>query len=222
MHRVVSLLLPLLLAACTTPSVVQLPTSSYPQLRPLLAQDSGGGIFNPATARLFFETQIAKQVGDSIVVTIEEDVSSSSSRQLNDKASGATSIDGPGALHTMPGLIKQLFEVDVDSDYSINDNGQSSVKNSNKVNGNIMVSVLDVLPNGYLVVGGDKAVLVNGKQSVLRFSGIVNGNHIQPGNSISSKYVINARLDQVNQNMPLDAGVLAWVQLLFGAAVSLY
>ena len=218
-------LLPLalsVLAACTTPSVVQLPTSSYPQIKPMLVQENTGSIFNPGTARLFFETQIAKRVGDSIVVSIEEDVSSSSSRDLSDKANGSTSITGPGALGTMPGLVKQVFGVDVDSSYKINDTGQSSVKNSNKVSGTIMVSVLDVMANGYLVVGGDKVALINGKQSVLRFSGVIDSSHIMPGNTISSKYVINARLDQLNQNMPLDAGILAWVQILFGAAVSLY
>lgn len=214
--------LPLLLTACTTPSVVRLPTQVQAQVPPVLAQDNTGAIYHPATARLFFETRIAHRVGDAIVVTIEEDLSSSASRTLADKSNGATTVVGPAALGTVPGLVKQLFDVDVDSHYSIADNGQSSVKNGSKVNGSIMVSVLDVQPNGYLVVGGDKMVLVGGKQSVLRFTGSVDPAHIRPGNTLPSRYVINARLDQLNQDVPLDASVLAWVNLLFGAAAGLY
>jgi len=212
----------LLLAACTTQSVVQMPTSSYPQLKPVLASGGDGGIYNPATAKLFFESQIARRVGDAVTVTIAEDLSGSTSRALDDKATGANTVKGPGALHTLPGLVKEVFDVDVNSSYSLADKDDSKVNNRTKVSGNMMVSVLDVLPNGYLVVGGDKIVLLNGKQTTLRFSGIINGAQLQPDNSISSRYVINARLDQINQNKPLDAGVLAWVQFLFGAAVTLY
>lgn len=222
MRRLALLCPMLLLAACTTHSVVQLPTSSYPQLKPMLASPGDGGIFNPATARLFFETQIARHVGDAVTVSIEEDMSSSTSRALDDKATGANTVKGPGALHTLPGLVKEVFDVNVNSSYSLADKDDSKMNNRTKISGNMMVSVLDVLPNGYLVVGGDKVVLLNGKQSTLRFSGIINSAQLQPNNSISSRYVINARLDQINQNMPLDASVLAWVQFLFGAAVTLY
>jgi len=42
------------------------------------------------------------------------------------------------------------------------------------------------------------------------------------GNSISSRQLVNARLDQVTQDMPLDASVLAWMQFLFGVALTVY
>lgn len=212
----------LLLAGCTTQSVVQLPTSAYPQLRPVLTSQADGSIFNPSTAKLFFETQLARQIGDAITITIEEDLSSSTSQALNDKSSGNNKVNGPAALNTVPGAVKQLFNVDVNSDYSLQDKLDHSRKNNSKVSGNMMVSVIDVLPNGYLVVGGDKMLLINNKQTVLRLSGVVNPANLQAGNTISSKQVVNVRLDQVNQDMPLDASVLAWVQFLFGVALTVY
>lgn len=212
----------LLLAGCTTQSVVQLPTSSYPQLRPVLATQADGGIFNPSSARLFFETSLASRIGDAITITIDEDLSSSTSQALSDKSSGNNKVNGPAALHTVPGVVKQLFDVNVDADYALQDQLDHSRKNSSKVSGSMMVSVIDVLPNGYLVVGGDKMLLINGKQSVLRLSGVINPANLQAGNSISSRQLVNARLDQVTQDMPLDASVLAWMQFLFGVALTVY
>ncbi|WP_174873038.1 flagellar basal body L-ring protein FlgH [Vogesella oryzae] len=217
------LILPLLLlAGCTTPTAVQTPTSAYPQLRPVLAMPADGSIFNPSSSRMFFETRLAAHVGDAITIKIEEDLSSSSSQALNDKSSGSNKVNGPAALNTVPGMVKQLFNVDVDSDYNLQDKLDQSRKNSSKITGNMMASVIDVLPNGYLMIGGDKMLLINGKQSLLRLTGVVNPANLQADNSISSKQVINARLDQVNRDMPLDASVVAWMQFLFGVALMVY
>ena len=65
-------------------------------------------------------------------------------------------------------------------------------------------------------------LLINGKQSVLRLAGVINPANLQAGNSISSRQLVNARLDQVTQDMQLDASELAWMQFLFGVALTVY
>ena len=56
--------------------------------------------------------------------------------------------------------------------------------------------VREVLPNGNLLVTGEKQIGVNQNVDVLRFSGIVNPTHIRGGNVVSSTQVAEARLEQ--------------------------
>ena len=57
------------------------------------------------------------------------------------------------------------------------------------------MTVQDVLPNGHLLVAGDKQIGVNSNVDVLRFSGTVDPRHIKPGNTVASTQVANARIE---------------------------
>jgi flagellar L-ring protein precursor FlgH len=66
---------------------------------------------------------------------------------------------------------------------------------SNAFTGTIGVTVSEVLPNGNLIVVGEKQVAMNKGIEFIRFSGMVNPDTIQPGNTVSSTLVADARVE---------------------------
>jgi flagellar L-ring protein FlgH len=66
---------------------------------------------------------------------------------------------------------------------------------SNTFTGTIGVTVSEVLPNGNLIVVGEKQVAMDKGIEFIRFSGMVNPDTIQPGNTVSSTLVADARVE---------------------------
>ena len=71
--------------------------------------------------------------------------------------------------------------------------GKGATENSNDFFGSITVIVVDVLPNGHLLVAGEKQIGVNSNVDVLRFSGQVDPLLIQAGNTMPSVQIANVR-----------------------------
>ena len=59
--------------------------------------------------------------------------------------------------------------------------------------GAITVTVIDVLPNGNLIVAGEKQIGINQGVEFVRLSGVVDPRFIRAGNVVSSTQVADAR-----------------------------
>lgn len=75
--------------------------------------------------------------------------------------------------------------------------------------------VTDVLPNGHLVVAGEKQVGVNRSVDVLRFSGIVDPRRLAPGSVIDSRYVANVRVISRGMGEQAEAQAMGWLARAF-------
>jgi flagellar L-ring protein precursor FlgH len=72
-----------------------------------------------------------------------------------------------------------------------------------------------VLPNGHLLVAGEKQIGVNHNVDVLRFSGQVDPRAIQPGNSVASAQIANVRIEQRGRGAQGDAQEIGWLSRFF-------
>jgi flagellar basal body L-ring protein FlgH len=72
--------------------------------------------------------------------------------------------------------------------------GKGSTDTSNDFSGTITASVIGVLPNGHLLIAGEKQVGVNHNVDTLRFTGEVDPRAIQPGNTVQSARIANVRV----------------------------
>ena len=208
-------LLLLNLAACVAPqSIVTQPISARPQQN-VLTQSNNGAIFQVGTAKLLFEEPVARRIGDILIITIEENLSAVNSANSGANRSGTLSLGGSTSLPYMPGAIEKLLSgsADITSENTFAGKGQTN--SSNTFKGTIAVTVVDVLANGNLVLGGEKQIAVNGQTSLIRFSGVVNPNDIKAGNTISSTRVADARIEQVGQGAIADANTMGWMQRAF-------
>lgn len=177
------------LAGCaSTPStIVQGPLSS----RPMLAQSAppaDGAIYNANSYRPLFEDRRARHIGDLLTVNISERTSAGKTGASTGSKSGSASFSVPGPLQARIGAGVALEGANKFADADT----QSA---SNNFSGTIGVTVTEVLPNGNLIVAGEKQVAMNKGIEFIRFSGMVAPDTIQAGNMVSSTVIADARVE---------------------------
>jgi flagellar L-ring protein precursor FlgH len=90
--------------------------------------------------------------------------------------------------------------------------GQGDSRQSNRLQGDLSVTVAQRLPNGNLLVRGQKWIAINQGQEYVRIQGIVRPIDIDPDNSISSLKVADAQISYGAKGALADAnkpGLLA-------------
>jgi flagellar L-ring protein precursor FlgH len=93
--------------------------------------------------------------------------------------------------------------------------GAGTTANSNEFSGTITAVVTGVLPNGHLLVAGEKQIGVNHNVDVLRFSGQVDPHMIQSGNVVPSAQVANVRIEQRGRGAQAEAQGIGWLSRVF-------
>jgi flagellar L-ring protein precursor FlgH len=169
-----------------------------------------GSIFNSVTYRPLFEDHRARLVGDTLTVQIVEKVSAS--------AKSTSSVDKNGGLEagiTALPLVKSLTRASASATGSNTFEGKGATESSNDFTGTITVVVREVLPNGHLLVAGEKQIGVNANVDVLRFSGQLDPRAIQPGNAVPSTQIANVRLEHRGRGAQADAQAVGWLMRVF-------
>lgn len=93
--------------------------------------------------------------------------------------------------------------------------GKGATGTDNEFNGTITVTVIEVLPNGNLLVSGEKQVGINQNVETLRFSGVVNPATVLPGNLVSSTQIADARLEVRGRGDIDRAQTTGWLTRFF-------
>ncbi len=188
------------------------PTAIKPQPTPMPVVATGS-IYANTNYRPLFEDHRARLVGDTVTIMIAEKVSavqkSTSKIDKNGKSSAAVTsipfLNSPSTISRMAagGTSSTAFA------------GNSDTENSNDISGSITATVIEVLPNGHLVVSGEKQLGVNENVDVLRFSGQVDPILIQPGNVVPSTSVANVRLEHRGRGAAAEAQGIGWLGRVF-------
>ncbi|MCP4040355.1 MAG: flagellar biosynthesis protein FlgH, partial [Gammaproteobacteria bacterium] len=96
--------------------------------------------------------------------------------------------------------------------------GSGDSNQSNSLTGEITVSVAQVLPNGNLVVQGEKIFTLNRGHEHIRISGIVRPTDIDSDNTVVSTRVANATIVYSGEGEVADASKLGWLARFFVSA----
>ncbi|MEP6740062.1 MAG: flagellar basal body L-ring protein FlgH, partial [Caldimonas sp.] len=129
-----------------------------------------GSIFQSGQYRPLFEDYRARLVGDSITVQIVEKISATQKSTSSIDKSGKVSA----SITALPLISPNSFGRASAAGTSSNSfAGAGTTANSNEFSGTITAVVTGVLPNGHLLVAGEKQIGVNHNVDVLRFSGQV-------------------------------------------------
>lgn len=186
----------------------------WPQQRTAQGADAipSGSLFAAASFRPGFEDPRARMVGDSVTVQITERLSASqSSNSTVDRTSGLSA-----GVTAFPFLSAgTLGKLGADASTNNNFEGKGATQATNTFSGTITATVVEVLPNGHLVVVGDKQIGVNQNVDVLRFSGTVDPRNIQPGNLVPSTSIANARVESRGRGAQFDAQTFGWISRFF-------
>jgi flagellar L-ring protein FlgH len=93
--------------------------------------------------------------------------------------------------------------------------GTGGAAASNTFTGVLTVTVTNVLPNGNLVVSGEKEMLINQGNEYVRFSGVVNPNTVAGDNSVLSTDVADAKIEYSAKGVIDEAETMGWLQRFF-------
>jgi len=186
----------------------------WPQQRSASAADAvpSGSLFAAASFRPGFEDPRARMVGDSVTIQITERLSASQSSNstVNRNSSLSSSVTAFPFLGAST-LNRLGAGAASNNDFS----GEGATQATNTFSGTITATVVEVLPNGHLVVVGDKQIGVNQNVDVLRFSGTVDPRNIQPGNLVASTSIANARVESRGRGAQFDAQTFGWISRFF-------
>ena len=210
---VAALVLPGCASLSPTPPVDILPTTPPPlTVVPRTPPPVTGSLYQQASYRPAFEDRRARMVGDNVTIQIVENVTasqkSSSSVDRNSEISA-----GISALPFVNKSLTDKTTLGAKSDNTFA--GKGGTESANTFSGSITATVIDVLPNGHLVVAGEKQIGVNQNVDVLRFSGTIDPRALQPGSIINSTQVANVRVESRGRGAQSEAQVMGWLGRFF-------
>jgi flagellar L-ring protein precursor FlgH len=203
-----------LLAGCVTTApttAIHQPMSVRPEARAYIAPSSGA-IFNVASARPLFEDRRARFVGDTLTIAIAEKVQAS--KKSENKTTRSQAVDV-----TVPTIIGLPFKGAQGTALSASDTnnftGSGQNTSSNDFTGTITVTVIEVYPNGNLLVSGEKQIGLKEGEEFVRFSGVVNPNTITSANTVTSTQIADARIEYKANGFIDSAQVMGWLGRFF-------
>lgn len=213
-----ALLLALLASGCASvnppPPVEVLATTPPPlsALPPANAAPVSGSLFSSARYRPPLEDPRARLVGDLVTITISEKIAASQNSTSNVSRNPKVS----GGITALPFLGGDVAgKTKIGAEFSNSFDGGGKTQSSNTFDSSITTTVTEVLPNGHLVITGEKQVGVNRSVDVLRFSGTIDPRRIAPGNTIDSKFVANVRVISRGMGEQAEAQAMGWLGRFF-------
>lgn len=175
---------------------------------------SSGSIYAASWRMDLFNDNRARQVGDVIVVMLSEETNASKQSSTSTGKSSDIGMSVP----TILGQPLKFNDANPLSD-SISTNtgfdGSGSSSQSNSLQGAISVTVKKVLPNGNLIVQGEKWLTINQGREFVKLRGVIRPSDIEPDNSITSWRVANAQISYGAKGALADANRPGWLTRFF-------
>ena len=218
--RILALVALALLSGCaavhtTPPTAVHQPMTAVPEARAQMVP-ANGAIYQASHARPLFEDRRARNVGDTLTINLVERNAAQKASNAN-ATRGSTMTGGITTLGRVPlsGLGGLEVEAGADSTFT----GRGAAAANNAFNGTITVTVIDVYPNGNLLVSGEKQLAINQGNEFIRFSGVINPNTITGANTVQSTQVADARIEYKGSGYIDESQRMGWLQRFFLAVL---
>lgn len=174
-----------------------------------LPPTTGGGLFRSGYSGALTQDQRALRIGDILTVVLEEQTQSSKSAGTSFGKSSGVSIGIPTVLGEQYDQLETAAEAERDFDGSAESSQQNSLR------GSIAVTVHRVLPNGSLLVKGEKSLRLNQGEEFIRLTGLVRVDDINRFNQVSSQNVANAKISYAGRGVLNDSNSAGWLTRFF-------
>ncbi len=184
--------------------------------QPVPQAQNNGGIYQVAHAQGLFEDYKARRVGDILTVILAENTNAQKSASTSTNKDSTLEL---GNLEAFGGPARRggrpLFSASNNSSRDFDGGGDSS--QSNRLDGEITVTVAEVLPNGNLVVQGEKWLGINQGEEFVRFRGIVRPVDVTTNNTVLSTQVANTRVYYGGTGVLADSNTPGWITRFFNS-----
>lgn len=156
----------------------------------------------PIASRSLFTPPIARQIGDLVVITVDETTQQDATSELKITRTQTINENGTSKFNSMVGFFLNKLPIrtgnlantlSAPSFNGLNNSNaldsKAEMKHNTTYVDNIVCQVTQVLPNGDLMVQGEKVVMTNKERQNLMVTGIVKPYYLDRNNKISSKMV---------------------------------
>ena len=204
-------------ASADKPTLLNTPVTARPKPIATTSANMGslypaneGGPYETRSYRPLFEDRRARNVGDTLVIVLNETTAASKNSNMSVERKASTSSTFNNTSPTFNGpmfSVSNIANFAGSGDLKNDGTGASAVNNT--FAGTITVTVIEVLSNGNLVVAGEKQVAVSNEEEIIRFGGVVNPNTLV-ANSVSSQQVADARIEYRGRGATDDTQGVGW------------
>lgn len=222
MQRMVLIFFSVSLVGCMANQVVKPGDPAYAPVMDLPRAEAPrepGSLFQPGAGMELFTDRKAHRVGDVITVILNERTVSQKTNNVSMKKENDTSFDGSPLLGAAPSLANGNYTLETAIAHDREFKGEADADQSNSLQGNITVTVVDVFPNGNLMVRGEKWMTLNRGDEYIRIAGILRPDDITPENTVQSQKLANARIAYSGTGELADSNRMGWLARFFNSPV---
>lgn len=171
-----------------------------------------GAIYRSGRELSLFADTRARQVGDILTVVLVEKTQAKKSATTTAAKDNTANI----AVPSIVGYNLTRGQASIDAARKFSGGGDSS--QSNQLDGNITVTVVEVLANGNLRIAGDKRVRINQGDETVRLTGLVRPADIATDNTVLSSRVANAQIAYSGSGTLADSNAPGWLSRILNSA----
>ena len=171
---------------------------SLPMPAPIMTEHNPNSLWRNG-AKAFFKDQRAKEVGDILTVKLTIDdkatLDNKTERARDDsEAADVTNLLGLEAEFTkvLPQGLDPANAINFSNNHTTS--GDGTVERSEEVTLTLAAIIIQILPNGNLVIAGRQEIRVNNELRDLRVTGIIRPTDIDPANSVAHTKIAEMRV----------------------------
>ena len=216
------------LVLCGALSACGLMPHAHPKPDPVVARvlppptpRTDGAIYQSGQQIELFADLKARRVGDVLTIRLTETTNASKSAVTKTTKTTAVNNTGPTILgRTITAGGVPIFTTTLAGADSFD--GEGSSTQGNTLAGSLTVTVMEVQPNGNLVVQGDKTIKLNQGDEFVHVSGVVRFADIQADNTVTSDRVSDAHISYSGKGVINSANTMGWLARFFNSVFAPY
>ncbi|ABE56920.1 flagellar L-ring protein [Shewanella denitrificans OS217] len=182
-----------------------------PEVDYSLPDAKDGSLYRPGYMLTLFKDKRAYREGDILTVALDEKTYSSKKADTKTNKQQGMSLGLSGSAGSED--VKTNGNASLNRGFS----GMGSSTQQNQLSGSITVTVSKVLPNGTLLIRGEKWLRLNQGDEYLRLLGLIRADDIDNTNTISSQRIADARIIYGGQGAIADSNAMGWASRYFNS-----
>ena len=208
----------LFLSACSH-DAAEVKSPSFDEQLPKPVMDYSRGSLWQASSVAPAEDLKARRRGDIITVVISEQASASKEASTGTARSSAVAAGIPNLLGLETTGIKSWADLSnlLNASTSSKFSGSGSTSRQETLQATITAKVVDVIPNGNLLIEGRRNVKVNGEDQVIVLTGTVRPRDVSADNTVSSAMIADARINYTGKGIISDRQHPGWLMNILDA-----
>jgi flagellar L-ring protein precursor FlgH len=175
-----------------------------------------GAIFQAGQQMELFADLKARRVGDVLTITLNEATNAAKSAVTKTTKTTSAANTGPtifGKTITTKGV--PILNTSLSGADSFD--GEGSSAQSNSLAGALTVTVVDVQPNGNLVVQGDKTLKLNQGDEFVHIAGVIRPADIATNNTVTSDKLADAHISYSGKGAVDSSNRMGWLARFFNS-----